>query len=120
MHDRDGNILEVNAAACRRLGYTREELLRLNTRDIDDPDLAAGFEARLRTQLSSGNLRCEGRHRTKDGRLVDVDINTSAIRFRGQPAVLAAMRDITDRKRAESRLQAQFAVARVLAEGGFR
>lgn len=117
VHDRNGNILEVNAAACRRLGYTREELLRLNTRDIDDPELAAGFEERLRMQMSSGNLRCEGRHRTKDGRLIAVDINTSAIRFRGQAAVLAAVRDITDRKRAEGRLQAQFAVARVLAEG---
>ncbi|MBM4070517.1 MAG: PAS domain S-box protein [Planctomycetes bacterium] len=118
VHDRDGNILEVNPAACRRLGYTREELLRLNTRDIDDPELAAGFEERLRTQLASGNLRCEGRHRAKDGRLIYVDINTSAIRFRGQSAVLAVIRDITDRKRAEGRLQAQFAVARVLAEGG--
>lgn len=117
VHDRDGNILEVNTAACRRLGYTRDELLRLNTRDIDDPELAAGFEKRLQTQLASGNLRCEGRHRAKDGRLIPVDINTSAIRFRGQSAVLAAIRDITDRKRAEDRLQAQFAVARVLAEG---
>src|SRR5690349_10842782 len=33
IHDADGNILDANPAACRRLGYTRDELLRLNTRD---------------------------------------------------------------------------------------
>src|SRR5437899_2033677 len=31
MHDCEGRILEVNEAACRRLGYTREEFLRLTT-----------------------------------------------------------------------------------------
>ncbi len=116
VHDQVGRILEVNPAACRRLGYTRDELLRLTTADIDDPEFAAGFADRLQAQLASGTLRIEGRHRTKDGRVIPVDINTSAIRFRGQPAVLAVMRDITDRKRAESRLQAQYAVARALAE----
>ena len=47
MHDEAGNILDANPAACRRLGYTREELLKLNTRDIDAPEFAVGFQNRL-------------------------------------------------------------------------
>jgi PAS domain S-box-containing protein len=117
VHDLDGNILEANPAACRRLGYARDELLRLNTRDIDDPEFAAGFQDRLHAQMAAGTYRCEGRHRAKNGQLIPVDINTSAIRFRGREAVLAVMRDITQQKRAEARREAQFAVARVLAEG---
>ena len=104
VHDAEGNILEANPAACRRLGYTREELLRLNTRDIDDPDFAKGFAGRLQSQLSSGRMRCEGVHRAKDGRRIDVDINTSAFTFDGKPAVLAVMRDITEHKRVEKEL----------------
>lgn len=107
VHDEAGNILEANPAACKRLGYTHEELLRLNTRDIDDPDFASGFESRLRNQLQSGQMRCEGVHRTKTGQRIHVDINTSSIVLRGTPAVLAVMRDITARKNAEAALAKQ-------------
>lgn len=105
VHDEQGNILEANPAACRRLGYTREELLKLKTRDIDDPEFAAGFANRLQSQLSTGGMRCEGVHRTKDGRRIDVDINTSAIQLDGKPAVLAVMREITEHKRVEKKLR---------------
>src|SRR5947209_17211129 len=73
VHDPAGSILEANPAACRRLGYSRAELLRLNTCDIDHPDFAAGFHDRLEAQLHMGHFRCEGRHRTKDGRIIPVD-----------------------------------------------
>ncbi len=116
VHDLDGRILDANPAACRRLGYTRDELLRMTTRDIDDPEFASGFEGRLQEQLTQGRLSCEGCHVTKDGRRIPVDINTSFIEIDGKPAVLAVMRDITRRKTAERRLAAQYAVTRVLAE----
>jgi PAS domain S-box-containing protein len=107
VHDANGKILDANPAACRRLGYSRDELLQLNTRDIDDPEFAAGFRNRLESQLATGGMRCEGVHRTKDGRRIDVDINTSAIQLNGQPAVLAVMRDITQRKQTEEALGKQ-------------
>jgi PAS domain S-box-containing protein len=107
VHDLQGRILEVNPAACQRLGYTRAEMLQLTTRDIDDPEFAAGFADRLQQQLAQGQLRCEGRHRTKDGRIIPVDINSSAIEIDGVPAVLAVMRDISARKRGEEALRKQ-------------
>ncbi len=116
IHDHAGNIVEANTACCRRLGYSREEMLRLTTSDIDDPNFATGFAGRLDQQSLSGQLRCEGRHRTKDGRFIAVDINTSVIQFEGKPAVLAIMRDITNRKRAEARQTTQLAVTRDLDE----
>jgi PAS domain S-box-containing protein len=116
VHDADGRILDANPAACRRLGYTREEFLRLNTRDLDEPAFAAGFAERTRRQRTVGRLTCEGRHLTKDGRIIPVDINTSVIEFDGKPAVLAVCRDISDRKMAERRQAAQHAVTRVLAD----
>jgi PAS domain S-box-containing protein len=101
VHDRDGRILDANTAACRRLGYTREEFLALNTSDIDDPDFASGYEDRVQTQFREGRLQCEGRHRAKDGRIIPVDINTSTIQLEDKPAVLAVIRDITERKALE-------------------
>lgn len=101
VHDLEGRILDVNPAACRRLGYSREELLRMTTRDIDDAPFATGFRQRLQEQQSRGRLSCEGCHITKDGRRIPVDINTSFIQIGGRPVVLAVMRDITERKNAE-------------------
>ncbi|MEA2631491.1 MAG: two-component system, NtrC family, sensor kinase, partial [Chloroflexota bacterium] len=74
VHAPDGRILDANPAASRLLGYSFEELLAMKTDDIDDPEFAAGYEERLKSQLTFGHLSCEGRHRTKDGRVIPVDI----------------------------------------------
>ncbi len=101
VHDLDGRILDANPAACRRLGYDRDELLRLNTREIDEQSFSEGFEERLNQQLRDGHLRIEGRHRTKAGRVIPVDINSSTIQLEDQTVVLAVIRDITERKALE-------------------
>jgi PAS domain S-box-containing protein len=112
VHDLEGRILDANPAACRRLGYPREELLKLTTHDIDDPEFAAGYEDRLRAQLREGRLRCEGRHRTRDGRSIPVEINTSTIQLEDHQAVLGVNRDITERK-ALDETRRQFAEAQL-------
>jgi two-component system NtrC family sensor kinase len=112
VHAPDGRILDANPAASRFLGYGHEELLSMTTADIDEPEFAAGYEERLSRQLSEGHLSCEGRHRTKDGRIVPVDINSSTIQFDGQRAVLAVIRDITERKALEE-TRRQFAEAQM-------
>ena len=33
-----GKFLDVNEAACRQLGFTRKELLRMSVKDIDPPE----------------------------------------------------------------------------------
>ena len=101
VHDMTGRILDANPAASRRLGYTHEEFLRLNTSEIDAPEFAEGYEGRLSEQMRSGHLHCEGRHRAKDGRLIPVDINTSTIRLGEEQVVLAVNRDISERKALE-------------------
>jgi len=52
-------------------------------------------------QLSKGHHSFEGRHRTKDGRVIPVDINSSMIQFEDQLAVLSVIRDITERRALE-------------------
>ena len=101
VHDLDGRILECNTAACKRMGYTRDEFLQMRTHDFDAPDFSADFDQRIKEQLARKTYRCEGVHISKDGTPINVDIHTTLIDYRGQPAILAVMRDITERKRAE-------------------
>lgn len=120
VHDLDGRILDANPAASRRLGYTHQEFLRLNTREIDAPEFAAGYEDRLTEQIRCGRLHCEGWHKAKDGRLIPVDINTSSIRLGDEPVVLAVIRDISERKALEQAraeiAESQAALARAIEE----
>ncbi|MFL5241049.1 MAG: PAS domain S-box protein [Gemmataceae bacterium] len=116
VHDLEGRILDANPAACRRLGYSREEMLRLSTSQIDEPEFAAGYKQRLQRQQQEGKLVCEGRHVAKDGRVIPVEISTSVIEIEGQSAVLAVIRDITFRKLSERRQETLYAVTRILAE----
>ena len=117
VHDMEANILDVNEAACRRLGYSREELLRMKVTDIDTPGFATGFAARLQQQLEQGYLRqIEGMQHTKDGREIYIDVNTKLITYQGRPAVLAVDRDITERKLAEQKLLESEARYRAVVE----
>ena len=102
VHNLEGRILDANPAACRRLGYTREEFLKLRTSDLDDPEFAAGFTDRLKAQIERRHVTFEGRHRTKDGMQIPVDISTSLIQLEDHVAVLAVCRDITERKALEA------------------
>ncbi len=116
VHDEEGNILYCNKAACRRLGYSQAELLRMNTRNIDAPSFAQGFPERLRHQLADGQHSCEGIHLAKNGRRIPVDINTSVVEYDGRRAVLALARDITQRKQVEQALRDSEGRFRQLAE----
>ncbi|MDH4318143.1 MAG: PAS domain S-box protein, partial [Desulfobulbaceae bacterium] len=51
IHDLKGIFLEVNEAACNRLGYTRKELLSMTPHNLDDPDQAVLVDERIRTLL---------------------------------------------------------------------
>lgn len=101
VHDLAGRIRDVNPAVTHLLGYTCDELFQLTTWDIEAPEFADGFEARLRQQLSSGHFSCEGQHRTRDGRTIPAEINTPTIRLEDQTVILAVIRDINERKALE-------------------
>jgi PAS domain S-box-containing protein len=96
-----GRFIEVNEVGCRRLGYTREELLRLEVADIDASDSTVDGRSLVAALPARGAVLFEQVHVAKDGRRIPVEIHARQIMVRDRPAVLAVVRDITERKRAE-------------------
>jgi PAS domain S-box-containing protein len=93
----DGQILDVNATYCRMSGYSKEELLRMNAADIEDP---TSGETTMRLQLGRvrGGGRYETKHRRKDGALFEVEVSVGLLEnTRGDSFVL--IRDAGQRRR---------------------
>jgi PAS domain S-box-containing protein len=99
--DQQGRLLYVNGAACRALGYSREELLSLSVWDVDaglKADAWAGFWAKLREQRS---LVLETRQRAKDGRIFPAEVACSHLEHAGRERCFTFVQDLTERKRSE-------------------
>ncbi|MDP2961970.1 MAG: PAS domain S-box protein [Sulfurimicrobium sp.] len=105
IHDVDGRFLEVNRIMCERLGYSRDELLRLSPPDINAPEQAGKFAERVKALQENGQITFETVHVTKDGRHIPVEVSARLIDFGGRPATLSVVRDITQRKRSEAALR---------------
>lgn len=103
--DLDGTFIDVNRTAYERLGYTREEFLALNIVKLDHPTFAARVPERLRHIREHGIAIFEAGHLRKDGSMMPVEVNSRLLEYRGKPVYFSVVRDITERKRAESSLR---------------
>jgi PAS domain S-box-containing protein len=105
----DGHPLRVNQALCEMLGYSEQELLAANWRDLTHPDdLEATALAIARAVENPGDGgRLEKRYIRKDGAELWADVTTRAVcgpkgaaRF-----FVTSLVDMTRRKRAEEALR---------------
>ncbi|MEJ2698898.1 MAG: PAS domain S-box protein, partial [Desulfuromonadales bacterium] len=101
MHDDEGNFIDVNRQACESLGYSREELLRLSVKDVDQayrPDWSGELWAKM---PPGAPVTLQGTHRRKDGSTFPVEVRLSLIESRDSRFFFALARDVSERWRAE-------------------
>ncbi|MBA4062757.1 MAG: PAS domain-containing sensor histidine kinase [Isosphaera sp.] len=120
--DQAGRIVLVNAHAERMFGYRRDELVgqaieilvpeRHRPGHVADRD---GFLAAPRVRPLGVGLKLAGRR--KDGGEVPVEISLSPLATAAGPLVVASVRDVTERRRAEAQLQKMEKRYRTLVEG---
>jgi PAS domain S-box-containing protein len=104
--DQSARFLYVNDAACRFLGYSREELLCMAVADIDPEYQRDKWPAHWEELRQTSQLRFESRHRTKSGETYPVEIVANFVAIDGHEYYFAFARDISDRRRSYSLLQA--------------
>ncbi|MFW6324882.1 MAG: PAS domain S-box protein, partial [Desulfovibrionales bacterium] len=103
IHDQKGRFIDANPQAYQRLGYSKDELLTMTPVDIDIQ--AEKVEVRIEKLNREGFLSFETEFVRKDGSRFPVEVNSLVIEYGGRQAVLAVVRDISKRKRAENALR---------------
>lgn len=94
-------FLEVNEAAVRKYGYSREEFLAIDMRAIHFPEDQAEMEDMVKGL--TGKVRDVGfwRHRAKGGSELNVEVRTCDLVFYGHRARLVMANDLAARRAQE-------------------
>jgi PAS domain S-box-containing protein/putative nucleotidyltransferase with HDIG domain len=115
-YDPDGKIIYANQAACDIRGFSRDEMLAMNMRQLVPADKLPGLEERHRQLLEQGELSSEAVHIRKDGSAFIVDTHLRLAQQGGEKLVIAVQRDITLRKQMENQLVESEAKYRTVVE----
>ena len=103
VRQQDGQILEVNNAACASYGWDRSELLTKRIHDLrsklDVAELALQME-----KASNNGLLFETMHLRKNGTSFPVEVSSRAVTIGTEKVLLSVVRDISERKQAEQAL----------------
>jgi len=119
----DARFFYVNEAACRSLGYFREELLTMSVHDIVPGFPAQDWSSHWQEVKQRGFVTIETQHQTKEGRIFPVEVTLNYLKFNDQEYSCAFARDISDaygelrlRKQAEAALRKSEQQYRTLAK----
>lgn len=99
--DANSDFQYVNEGACRALGYTQDQFVRMHVGDVDPAFPPLRWAEHWNDLKQAGSMMIESRHRRNDGVFVPVEISANFIRFDGRDYNMAIARDITERKKAE-------------------
>ncbi len=100
--DSANNYLDANASICRMLGYTRDEMIRMNASDIVMPGVILQVPAAEESVRDHSSYHWRWKFRRKDGTTFTAEIIGSMIPGGN---MLGMIRDVTERQRAEEAIQ---------------
>ncbi len=114
-----GVILDVNQIACERLEYSKDELVGLHVADVDPHYPRERWPVHFDEMRHLGRMTFETQHRSKSGRVLDVEVSVASFKFDGVEYACSWVRDISRRMEAEKLLRLQREVlARIATTSG--
>lgn len=103
--DRTGRIIDVNTQSVNNLGYTRDELLKLQVTDIDSNLSRKELEKFIESLTPGKPVLIESLHRRQDGSVFPVATRVGIIEYDDESLILGLARDISEAKQSEEELR---------------
>ncbi|MFY9261645.1 MAG: PAS domain S-box protein [Gallionella sp.] len=103
--DFEGKFVYLNEAAWKSRGYTRDEMMAMNLRDLNAPEFNEFIATRMQDLLKNGVAFFESAHRCRDGTIMPVEINARVTESGGRTLLLSVIRNISERKQIEVTLR---------------
>lgn len=101
VHMAEGAMIDVNERATLLTGYSREELLTMEMRDLVPAHLRKEYDSLREEVESGGTATFETRILHKDGTVIPAEAASRLTGVAGETVVLSSLRDISERKKAE-------------------
>ena len=98
-----GRILECNTAGAKMFGYTQEEIVGLTIADLVPEEFAKTLPKIIIEKETTYGKFVARISKKKNGTIFPTEIATKLINIGGKPRLIAYIRDITERKRAEKK-----------------
>jgi len=96
------NYMDVNQAVVNRLGYDKEEILKMEAEDIIPSEYWDSVRENLKKIQNEGSRIYAAGAVCKDGTVVPLEVSARIIDYDGKKTILSVSRDITERKKAEA------------------
>ncbi len=101
VHDLKGNFIYISNNACKSLGYTKDELIKLNLHDLVIPKYKKFIDARIKEIQLKNKLVFQTAHFRKDKSIINVEVHARAMEFQDEVFIFSISHDITNLKRIE-------------------
>lgn len=94
-------FVAVNSAAIEGYGYSESEFLQMNVCDLAASEIRSAWADAIAAARESAELEPHWRHRKKDGTIIEVEIASRNLPYRGRDSCLLLCTDVTERKAVE-------------------
>ena len=90
-----GLITEANRNASERLGYSREELLKMTMSDLENAESSGDFASKADYITTNGSESFATKHQTRAGEVQSIHMNAKSLTYDNKPFILATWKDLT-------------------------
>ena len=101
----EGRILECNTAAAKIYGYTKDEMIGLTLADLVPEEFSKKLPRVITDKETTHGIFVPRISRKKDGTIFPTEVASKIVNIAGKPRLIAYIRDITKRKKAEKKLR---------------